>query len=422
MTALGNVTEIPHKRIILNDGDEVAQPLRLNVGAGGIEIPGYVSVDRKTGGEAYPLTLPDAVLDADGNKLPVASESVTEIRASHVLEHFSHLHTVHVLREFVRVLKPNGTLKIAVPDLDRCIAARAEGLPIPFEQYLMGGHVDEDDQHGALFDEHTTIALMRHVGLRNVRRWKSEVKDCASLPISLNLQGTKRGTVDTSGTVAVMTVPRYGPTETYRCVIELLQIMGIRFIQTGGAFWDKGITFAFEEALALNPKRILTIDYDSLFTHHEVEEIIWLLDHFDYDAVCPVQVQRGKNRMLVNLMGEDGQPMENPTVGQLDGEIVPLMSGHFGLTALRADALRKMPHPWFLHEPDKDGRYSDVSYDADIVFWRKFRDAGFKIGMASHVSVGHSVECAVWPDQGFRPVFQYVSDWRVSGPPVNTRR
>ncbi len=410
-----------HKQIVDIDGIATA-PLKINVGSGGHDLPGYVSVDRKTGGEAYPLTLPDAVLDADGNKSPVASDSAEEIRASHVLEHFSHRHTFTVLENWVNCLKPNGILKIAVPDLDRCIAARAEGIPIPFEQYLMGGHIDDDDQHGALFDEHTTIDLMRQAGLRNIRRWKSEMKDCASLPISLNLQGTKRGAVDTTGTIAVMSVPRFGPTETYRCVIETLQAMNMRFVQMGGAFWDKGLTLAFEEALKMGANRILTIDYDSLFTHHHVEELIWLLDNFDYDAVCPVQVQRGKSRMLVNLMGPDGEAMDNPTVGDLEGEVVPLMSGHFGLSVLSGVAMRKLPHPWFVHRLDADGRHSETSTDADIVFWEHFRKSGFKIGMASHVSIGHGEYVGVFADQGFRPTFQYLSDWRNSGPPANTRR
>ena len=77
--------------------------VRLNLGSGRTPIPGWTNVDIKAGGSAYPLTQ-----YADG--------SVDEIRASHILEHFSHHEVALVLREWVRVLKRGGKLYIAVPD------------------------------------------------------------------------------------------------------------------------------------------------------------------------------------------------------------------------------------------------------------------------------------------------------------------
>ena len=74
--------------------------LKLNIGAGGVVIPGYTAIDRKTGQEAYPLAYPD--------------NSVSEIRASHVLEHFSFKGVVDVLADWVRVLQPGGIVRIGV--------------------------------------------------------------------------------------------------------------------------------------------------------------------------------------------------------------------------------------------------------------------------------------------------------------------
>jgi predicted SAM-dependent methyltransferase len=151
-------------------------PVCLDIGGWG-NLPGFVPIDRKFGREACPLAYPDASADV--------------IRASHVLEHFSHRMTEAVLADWVRVLKPDGLLKIAVPDFNAIITAFQEGRQWPIEAYLMGSHSDDNDHHGAIFTEQKLRYLMEQAGLVDIQRWGSELKDCASLPISLNLQGRK---------------------------------------------------------------------------------------------------------------------------------------------------------------------------------------------------------------------------------------
>ena len=118
------------KRFSAEEPSNNGHPVKLNIGSGSSELPGYTNIDCKRGGEAYPLTL---------NGKPFEDCSVESIYSSHCLEHFSHRITEQVLREWIRVLKPGGLLQIAVPDVDKCFAARAAGKPWPFEQYLMGG-------------------------------------------------------------------------------------------------------------------------------------------------------------------------------------------------------------------------------------------------------------------------------------------
>src|SRR5688572_6478135 len=74
-------------------------PLRLNIGCSDKLQPGETGVDRTLGSEAYPLDYPDNAADS--------------IYASHVLEHFPHEKVGDVLTDWVRVLKPGGTIKIA---------------------------------------------------------------------------------------------------------------------------------------------------------------------------------------------------------------------------------------------------------------------------------------------------------------------
>lgn len=103
--------------------------MKLNIGSGG-DVEGYVSIDRKQGKEAYPLDYPD--------------DSIEEVRASHILEHFPRGQVERVIREWVRVLKPGGCLKIAVPDFDWILAHRDDPM---WQGYLFGGQSDNNDFH-----------------------------------------------------------------------------------------------------------------------------------------------------------------------------------------------------------------------------------------------------------------------------------
>jgi SAM-dependent methyltransferase len=74
------------------------------VGAGDVVIDGYTALDIKQGVEA--------------GKLPYSDETVDEVYASHVLEHVARADTIATLQEWVRVLKPGGIIRVAVPDME----------------------------------------------------------------------------------------------------------------------------------------------------------------------------------------------------------------------------------------------------------------------------------------------------------------
>jgi predicted SAM-dependent methyltransferase len=103
--------------------------LKLNIGAGEVEIEGFVPIDKRFGDEAYPLRY--------------ESNSVDEIRASHILEHFGHGESQDVVGEWARVLKPGGKIRIAVPDFDKITTEFRED-PL-FEGYIFGGQTDWPD-------------------------------------------------------------------------------------------------------------------------------------------------------------------------------------------------------------------------------------------------------------------------------------
>lgn len=83
--------------------------LKLNLGSGGIEYPGYLSVD---------LHDRRANIIMDATKLDLYDSSVSEIMASHLFEHLNPWRAVDALKEWYRVLKPGGKLIMEMPDME----------------------------------------------------------------------------------------------------------------------------------------------------------------------------------------------------------------------------------------------------------------------------------------------------------------
>lgn len=162
--------------------------LRLNIGSGAdITMKGYVNVDAKYGSVAFPLAYGDNVAD--------------EIYASHILEHFPQRDVSNVLKDWTRALRPGGVLKIAVPNFEWIAKELLSGNPsdLPLGGYLMGGQVDEHDFHKSVFNRATLEGQMQAAGLADIQPWVSEVRDCASLPVSLNLMGRKPEAATSNG-------------------------------------------------------------------------------------------------------------------------------------------------------------------------------------------------------------------------------
>lgn len=84
--------------------------IRLNLGSADLKIDGFLSVD---------LYNPNADLKMDVRKLDFPDNSVTEILASHLLEHLSPHFVPMTLKEWHRVLKPGGKLAMEMPDFEK---------------------------------------------------------------------------------------------------------------------------------------------------------------------------------------------------------------------------------------------------------------------------------------------------------------
>lgn len=374
--------------------------MKLNLGAGSTVLEGYEPRDGARGDKLWPL--------------PDADNSVDEIRASHVLEHLPHSATAHVLKDWMRVLKPGGVLKLAVPDFQQIAKRYLDGEAINVQGYVMGGQTDTRDFHHAIFDREGLEEAMRSVGLIAVRTWKSEIDDCAALPISLNLAGTKPGGKRPS-IVAVMSTPRLAFSDNLACVAQLK--MPVRKVT--GAFWGQCLTRAIELVLAEEkPEWILTVDYDTIWTPATLETLIDIaVRHPEADAIAPLQSKRGARTPLFFIRGRDGKAVAEIPRTILDAELVATTSAHFGLTLLRASMFASLRKPWFAAAAAPDGSWGEGRIDDDIWFWQQLEKSGRTCYIAPRVVVGHGEFKITWPNVNLEPIHQDPTEFWESGPP-----
>lgn len=393
--------------------------MKLNLGSGHQKIPGFTNIDRSLGTEAYPLT-------------DYADGSVEEVRASHVLEHFPHAEVPRVIAEWVRVLKPGGCLKIAVPDI-QWIAANLNRSDLPIEGFLMGGQTDESDYHKSIFDERKLTRLMLNAGLVDLEKWQSEISDAASQPVSLNLKGRKPEEGEAPQVLevkakiaAIGSVPRLGWQAHFGALWKALNTeeWSIPFWKFGGAFWEQGMTKGLQKAVDDGLDWVIAVDYDTLCDKRDIKELITLAAMYpEADVIVPWQVRRGGDgRYLFTIADANGNARHSATYDEFEQDLTPITTGHFGLTLIKVDILKKMEKPWLCSFPNpENGEWDDKRTDADIHFWRQLQKAGGRAYIANNVRVGHVEEEITWVDREFNVFRQPMNDWNLNGKPEACR-
>jgi predicted SAM-dependent methyltransferase len=111
--------------------------VKLNVGAGRETIVGFTSVDLHV----------QADLQADMGSLPHADGTVDEIYCCHALEHVGWHQVPAVLREWHRVLRPGGLLRVIVPSLDFCCAVWLHGSDRDYARQIMFGNQEHEGEY-----------------------------------------------------------------------------------------------------------------------------------------------------------------------------------------------------------------------------------------------------------------------------------
>jgi len=399
-------------------------------------MKGYVNVDAQWGDAAYPLEYGDGTVD--------------EIYASHILEHFPQGEAPNVIKDWARTLKPSGVLKIAVPNVTWIAKELLSGNPsnLPLAGYLMGGQVDANDYHRAVFNEPTLRQLLADAGLENIEPWQSEVKDCASLPVSLNLMGRKPEAAERvfshpaqvangnqyfaagqwreighePGQVAMEEVkvgpigiatstPRYGSLLAADTMWQAALALRAQPARSGGSWWEQGLTRQIEILLEEGTERgpfefFIAVDFDSYMNPEDGLNLIRLMyENPSIDCIAPTQVRRGT---FQEILAQTDGPVT------ITDPLIPVVHAHFGFTVFRRRVFERLSKPWFLNVPDEKGSWGEGRTDADIYFWRKFCDEGFKAAMATQVVIGHGDEAVCWPkyENGkWVKVWQSVFEW-----------
>lgn len=115
--------------------------------------------------------------------LPFPDNSVQKIYSSHVLEHFSYSDLIKLLEECLRVLAPNGTFSVCVPDASIYISAYVNSRdldPAQFPLYEVAFYGNSkidyvnyiaymDGHHKHMFDKDNILFILRKVGFSNCR-------------------------------------------------------------------------------------------------------------------------------------------------------------------------------------------------------------------------------------------------------------
>ena len=168
----------------------------LHIGCGDNLLPKpFINLDirKKRGvtiGKAYPLKFKSNTFDL--------------VYASHVLEHFKKKDVLKVLKEWSRVVKPGGVLRISVPGFENLtkiykINNNLENIIGP----LMGGQTYKENFHFNVFDRKKLTSLLHQARCEAIHPWDYKRTSHSGywdfsqattqeIPISLNLEGRKK--------------------------------------------------------------------------------------------------------------------------------------------------------------------------------------------------------------------------------------
>ncbi len=155
-----------------------SRPERLNLGSGRFRKEGFLNVDLLPGG--------DITLDLRRG-LPFESDCCELIVSEHCFEHFDYPEPVgQLFRECLRVLKPNGTLQLSVPDSEWPLIDYAAGSDAPYfkacvEQAWHPGacttrmehinyHFRQDTEHRFAYDFETARKALTVAGFVGIHR------------------------------------------------------------------------------------------------------------------------------------------------------------------------------------------------------------------------------------------------------------
>jgi predicted SAM-dependent methyltransferase len=145
--------------------------VKLHLGCGRRHLPGFIHVDL--------ADLPHIDHQSDLRTLPMFKDETADlIYACHVIEYFDRVEVVDVLREWHRVLKHGGVLRLAVPDFDAMTEVYRRTGNLALVHGPLYGRIEIPTASGPRVLYHRTVydfdslrSTLEVAGFRGVRRY-----------------------------------------------------------------------------------------------------------------------------------------------------------------------------------------------------------------------------------------------------------
>jgi len=137
--------------------------MKLQLGCGTKSRPDWTNLDVRH------LPGVDIVHDLN-DSLPFKDETVDEILAEDILEHFPLAATERIFNDWIRVLKRGGEIEILVPNLDKHIELYTAGKVTleRMSQMIYGGQDYAENFHFRSFNPRSVSELFKRYGLKVV--------------------------------------------------------------------------------------------------------------------------------------------------------------------------------------------------------------------------------------------------------------
>jgi len=160
----------------------------FHIGCGEINSPEFINIDARKNKHIHIVTQNISRL------WMIPSNTAGLVYMCHILEHVPRNKTPSVLKEMLRILKPNGKLRLSVPDFD-CILAIYNDTNHDIKSIsppLMGGQDYPENFHYEVFNHEYLAGLLKNNGFTNISKWDPlavehhNFDDWASKKVELN--------------------------------------------------------------------------------------------------------------------------------------------------------------------------------------------------------------------------------------------
>lgn len=124
--------------------------------------------------DIVPFPQVDLVFDIR-SRFPIDNGVIAEVFSAATLEHFRKHHNEHILREFFRILRPGGLLRVCTPDIEAIARGLLHGEDLGLiNQHFFGKFKEEDtddfDVHRWMYPAKAMMETLKKIGFVNVEQ------------------------------------------------------------------------------------------------------------------------------------------------------------------------------------------------------------------------------------------------------------